>query len=158
RDLALIDGWTQCRRAELTRCLGDLARVDVEEHVASVSKQSKKTAAKTVRRAKTLAAHPAFADALGAGQLSTDHVDALSHTLGRLDRAGRNRLAAEAPRLATVAAGSTPEDFEKTLARETSSWVDREARLRHQRRCTGLKHWIDKDSGMIRLNGQFDPE
>jgi Domain of unknown function (DUF222) len=111
-------------------------------------------------RAATAAAVPELGAALDAGDVSGEHVDAMTGAMKGLAPEHREELAARGGRLAAIAAQSTPEQFQRTVAAEARSIEadDGIARLQRQKRDVRLRCWTDKDSGMIRLSGWFDPE
>ena len=63
-------------------------------------------------------------------------------------------------RLAGVAAVSSPEEFTKAVkaAVQDVQADDGLCRFERQRRATALRTWVDRETGMVNIRGQFDPE
>ncbi|MCU1394280.1 MAG: hypothetical protein JWM34_2708 [Ilumatobacteraceae bacterium] len=164
RVVARVHGIADVVGARLTRWLATLAESEAsmfpEADVAAAARSSRGTGDRATKRAKTLGEVPELEAALGAGEVSLDHVDAVTRVLKRLSAADRSALAADGARLAAMAAGSTPEQFEKRLKREIARRDPREgaARLAAQQRANRLRHWTDEDTGMVIIRGEFDPE
>ncbi|MGD9705265.1 MAG: hypothetical protein AB7Q42_00010 [Acidimicrobiia bacterium] len=130
-----------------------------EQVTASVTRRSLRDATRVQERAATVTAVPAFAEGLTAGTVSGAHVDVLAAALRELSAGQRERLVARSPRLVAVAGEATVEEFRRTLTREVRSITadDGASRLERQRREVRLRTWTDADTGMVRLDGRFDP-
>ena len=128
--------------------------------MAAASKTSRRAAGRATKRAATLDSVPELEATLGAGECSTEHVDALARALQRLQAEQREQLAAEGERLAAIAARTTPEEFDKVLKREVGRLDPGEAtdRLTRQRRAARFRSWTDSDTGMVCFRGELDPE
>ena len=163
RDCGQIASFVESVRLRAITCLDalpDSASFDNQSTVAGAARGSRRQAQAAEKRATTVAQMPALADALGDGAVSSDHVDAVAQALSRMDPADRPKLAAQSDWVATMAMRLTPEQLAKKLQERTRelSADDGVAVLEQQRRATFLRHWTDKDSGMVCLYGQFDPE
>ncbi|MCU1365235.1 MAG: hypothetical protein JWN39_874 [Ilumatobacteraceae bacterium] len=162
--LGRLQGWKDVRHAQLTRRLNSLAdscpSMFPDADVAAAAKTSRRGADRSSKRASTMGEVPDVEAALGAGRVSGEHVDLLGAALARLSPMDRARLAADGARLATVAAGLTPEQFDRFLRGEIARLdsTEGEERLRRQKLANGLRWWTDPLSGMLRLRGEFDPE
>ncbi len=115
-------------------------------------------AVKATQRARTLAATPQLAGALGDGGTTAAHIDVITRAAGQLPTAQRDKLLARADQLVAVAEVSTPEQFARRVAIEAKriqadDGIDRLAR---QRRNVRVSTWVDAD-GMWNLRGLFDP-
>ena len=157
----------RCVRARLDRVEAEVARRletvtgTPERDVAKGARRSNRHGAKVVARAAALTATPELSDALDAGDLGGEHVDAFTKVLGALDGPVKLRLAEAAPDLIEQASSfSTPEEFAASLnmAAEQIAADGGTSRLERQRRATRLRTWTDRATGMWRLSGTFDPE
>jgi len=163
REIAHILSWAEAQRARCTRRLQVLAEphaLDPRQVVAGTGRMSGRDAQQVLRRSEALALVPAMEVALETGRVSPSHVDSLARGVARLDEPRRTEFAQRSRHLATLAAASTPEEFDRTVKRlvaslETDGGV---SRFQQQRRNTYLKHWTDRDTGMFCIHGEFDPE
>lgn len=154
-----VRGWLEARLLEMTARLATVSSFP-ENDLAVASRTGQRSAATVVKRAETMVSMPALGAALGAGQISTEHVDVATRALRRLKAADRPGFAARAERLALIAARTTPDEFDQSLQRETEQITagDGSDLLIRQKRAARLRTWIDKATGMWCLNGRFDPE
>ena len=163
RDCARITSFVESVRLRAITCLDALPQsssVENEDIVVQVSRGTRRQAQAAQKRAETVAHMPALADALQNGQIGSAHVDTVAQALSRMERNDRSKLQVDSDWVAEMATRLTPEQLSKKLqqrARELSS-DDGIAILERQRRAAFLRHWTDKDSGMVCLYGQFDPE
>jgi len=159
-----VRGWIDVYEARLARRLAEIAETNMsilpEADIAAASKSTQADASKTTRRAKTLAAVPELEDALAAGDVSAEHVDAVTRAARRLRPEDRSKLTGDGERLAEIAARSTPEAFEKHLKSEIARIDSREGgeRLLRQKRAIRLRSWTDKESGMVIVRAELDPD
>ncbi|MGZ7020004.1 MAG: DUF222 domain-containing protein [Ilumatobacteraceae bacterium] len=94
------------------------------------------------------------------GAASAGHVDVLTRALRELDPQQRERLVERGQVLAVAASQLGRDEFARVVRGElrrihADDGVDRLAR---QRRATSLRTWVDRESGMWCLRGEFDPE
>ncbi len=84
----------------------------------------------------------------------------LARSVAGLDTATQVRLADRGGFLAEVASRTTSGEFRRTLRDEIrrAQQDDGIAKLDRQRRATRLRTWIDLETGMWCLRGEFDPE
>jgi Domain of unknown function (DUF222) len=112
-------------------------------------------------RGDAAAAMPVLGELLGSGEVSGEHVDAVSRALRAAPAGVRLALreAVEEILARAVASGSSPEELSSRLAEEAVRLEadDGVARLERQRRATRLRTWTDKRDGMFRISGAFDP-
>lgn len=158
--IARSESWFASRRAEIIRSLGELPGSFPEADVADTTGTTLNAATKETDRANTLQQSDAFADALDAGDIRTGHVDALTRATKNLTDQQARSLIDQQEELARVAGSSSIRDFEKHIrakAKALETEQDAEARLDKQRRDTRLRTWVDRDDGMWRLSGRFDP-
>ena len=131
------------------------------EHVAAkATRSSLRRAARTARRASTADAVAEVGAALAAGQISGEHVDAVTAGLEGLQPAQRALLAGHGATLAALAGQLTPDEFRRQVTKLVHQVQadDGVAKLQRQQRAVRLRAWVDKQSGMTRLSGEFDPE
>lgn len=103
---------------------------------------------------------PAFEDALGSGEVSGGHVDALAAATSGLDDASRERFATHGDDLLGQARWQSPEVFAREcreLARNVSG-DEGESLLAKQKRQCRLQRWIDTITGMHHIHAELDPE
>ena len=163
-ELARVKGWHDGLHVRLTRRLRELAvaspSILPEDDIAKATKTSRANANQATRRADTLDAIPVMEEALSAGDCSAEHVDSLGRAMKRLEPEQRSLLAGDGERLARLAKHSTPEEFDKALAKEIVRLDGREGtdRLTRQRRAARFRSWTDRNTGMVCFRGELDPE
>jgi hypothetical protein len=113
-----------------------------------------------MQRVDTLEKFPHMREAVLSGDISAHHIDAITRALRHLDVNAFQLFADDESRLVGVARRTSPDNFSRfvqqtALRAEHDSGVDTTER---QRRRTWLRHWVDSDSGMVRLHGELDPE
>jgi len=88
RQTRQVRGWVDVFDGRLARRLAVIAASDMsilaEADIAAASKSTQAEAAKTTRRAKTLGEVPQLEQALAAGDVSAEHVDAVTRASKRL--------------------------------------------------------------------------
>ena len=99
-------------------------------------------------------------DALAAGEIAGEHVDAVTAELKDLTPPQQALLAGKGEQLALAAANSTPDEFRRQVAKIARQLCadDGMAKLERQQRAVRLRAWFDHVTGMLRLSGEFDPE
>ena len=143
----------QRRLAELT--------ASADSDVATAARRDPRHGDRVRTRSETAAAIPVLGDALRSGDLSGDHVDAVTKALKAAPETVRGRLCDVVAGMVdeVVASGLAPQDLAQRLGDETKQLEadDGVARLERQRRATRLRTWTDKHDGMFRVSGCFDP-
>ena len=165
-DVAALQRFLQAREVDLNRRLQQLAdespSTDPDAVNAKATGRSKSAAAKAHKRAKAAAEAPRLKDEMDAGRLSGEHLDAFAAAVAELAAHLRPALLALQDELAAEAGarGLTVEQFRAHLRAVVRGIEadDGQHRLTQQRRRTALRVWTDKDTGMGRISGQFDPE
>jgi hypothetical protein len=139
-----------------TRC----ASIFPEQVTAHATRTSLRHGARAAARAKTATAVTELGAALSAGEISGEHVDAVTAGLRDLTPPQRALLADRGAELALGAGTSTPEEFRGQVAKIVRELAadDGAAKLERQRRATRLRAWFDQATGMLRLSGEFDAE
>lgn len=163
-DLSCLTSWIETRRMILTRRLNELsttspsvAPVDI---LCSSSLISRSEARRDLSRADTLSLIPQLDTALGQGRISPAHVDAVSRTVSGLDETERKALAEHGDWLKLVASHATPDNMSRAV-RSTVARIRHDAGISHleqQRQNAYVRHWIDRETGMVCLRGELDPE
>ena len=159
-ELRRLKSWVESREVCVARALREVSSFP-EKNLADASRTNLRDAERVMRRAEAVEASPAFEQALNAGRVSGEHVDAFDRALRQLEPAARQLLADQAPRLAQVAEVSSVEEFAKTLRREArrlDSDADAEARLARQKTQVRMHSWLERDTGMGRWALHWDPE
>ena len=130
-----------------------------EDAAAKASKTTLRDAARKIERAKTVAAVPALGGALTAGAITGEHIDEYGKAAKALPAAARERLAAQASRLATIGEQNSFDDYAHAVRQAALAAQDDDGteRLQRQRHTTRLRTWIDRTDGMFCLHGRFDP-
>ena len=163
-DVAYVRRWLDGVELRAANRLADLATVTPsifpEQVIATATRTDLRAGARVVERAATGAQFGAVSRAVDDGRVSSAHVDVLTAALAGLPVHLRPALLAGGDRLAQVAERTTPSGFRRAVADEARRLEadDGIERLARQKRLVGLRSWLDRDSGMIRLSGQFDPE
>jgi hypothetical protein len=131
-----------------------------ERDVADATRVSLTEASRHFERAKTIEAVPELGQVLDAGQASAGHVDVVTRAMHDLNAVDRQRLAERGDALATAAARQSRDEFAKTVRRHVRQLAsgDGVERLERQRRAVRMRTWIDRDTGMWCVRGEFDPE
>jgi hypothetical protein len=163
-EIASIQTWVDQRKIELTRRLQQLASRSPSIHpqhvLATAGNTSRYDAYRELQRASTLDQFPDLAKVFASGQISTAHLDVMARTLHQLDPQESIQLAKRGEWLNTIATHTTPDNFARAVKHEVARIHNDggAAKLERQRRDALLRHWLDRDSGMIHLHGRFDPE
>jgi hypothetical protein len=159
-----LRSWVESRTLAVTQRLNELANetpgIFPEQIVADATRVSLSQAIQPFRRAEAVELLPAFGMALASGAINVDHVDVLARKVVGLDNQTRQRLIDRDEFLTDVATRTTSDEFARTLRIEIrrAQQDDGIATLERQRRNTRLRTWIDVETGMWCLRGEFDPE
>jgi Domain of unknown function (DUF222) len=163
-DVRRLRGWLDSIEVSAARRLGELASASPSmfpEHVAAEAGRIPLVeASKGFDRAKTTEAIPQMGAMLTLGEASGGHVDVVTRAMRQLTPDQRRRLAERGDALAAAASQLPRDEFARTVRAEvrrihTDSGIDR---LLQQRRNTSLRTWVDRETGMWCLRGEFDPE
>jgi hypothetical protein len=163
-DVRRVRGWLDSIEVAAARRLAELATASPsmfpEQVVAEASRVSLTEASKGFDRAQTTADIPQLGSALQHGDTSGGHVDVVTRALRPLTADQRARVAERGDVLALAASQLSRDEFARTVRTEirrihTDDGIER---LQRQRRNTHLRTWIDRDTGMWCLRGEFDPE
>jgi hypothetical protein len=159
-----VRSWLDAREIADRRRLEDFKApfgATPDQELARSANLSRRDADTVNTRAQTVSDVPQLGDALADGAVTGAHVDVLGRGLKALEPADRQKLLDdEGARLARLARRQTPDEFTRTVKDTvTAAHADGGiANLQRQRRATRLRTWTDHLTGMIHLNGQFDPE
>jgi len=91
-----VRGWVDVFEGRLARRLSEIAESNMailpEADIAAASKSTHSEASKATRRAKTLGEVPQLEAALGAGDVSAEHVDAVARAARRVAARGPGQV------------------------------------------------------------------
>jgi hypothetical protein len=162
--LAVVQTWIDSQKILLGRRLDQLASaspaVMPEQVIVAACASTRADARRDMGRARVLSEVPQMESALHNGLITTAHVDAVVRATQQLDSRDKQQLLGQGEWLANIASHASPDNF----ARAVKAAVVRlgedagVGRLEQQRRRTWLRHWVDRDSGMVCMHGEFDPE
>ena len=157
-DLARLRAWCDSRELVLARAAAEASPAP-EADLAAGGRASARDADRAMSRAGVGDAAPSFEAALAEGDIGAGHLDAFGAGLRSLPADRRNDLLAQADELATIAAGVSADEFGRVVRRRARalSGDDGEGRLQRQRSASRLRTWTDRETGMWRLAGSFDP-
>ena len=162
--LAHVTAWVESRKLLLTRRLHALAAASPSivpaQVIASACGVTRSEAQRGVTRVSTLTLVPQLETALTTGSVSIAHIDAVAQAMSHLSEVEKQQVATQGNWIKMVASHTTPDNFARAVRRavqqvHTDSGL---TQLEQQRRRTFLRHWVDRDSGMVCLRGEFDPE
>jgi hypothetical protein len=163
-DVRRVRGWLDSVEVAAAARLVELATespaVFPEQIVATTGRMPLAQATPGFTRAKVTDAIPQLGLALAAGDTSGAHVDVVSRAMRDLNSQQRARLGERGDVLARAASELPRDDFAKVVRAEVRQIHsdDGIAKLERQKRATRLRSWIDRDTGMWCLHGEFDPE
>jgi hypothetical protein len=144
----------------LSRRLDELTPL-ADQDVSASARRSKRHGDRVRERVRVADQLPVVAELFAAGELSGEHLDAVSKALKAAPESIRLELANSAKEVVAQAAASgfTPDELADRLASEAKRLEadDGVARLERQRRATRVRTWTDKHDGMFRISGWFDP-
>ena len=131
-----------------------------EQVIISATSSSRPDARRDMQRVRLLDEFPQMKDAVLAGDVAAQQIDVVARAVRHVDANTRALLAADESWLVNVARRTTPENFSRALHQavmraEQAGGGDPTER---QRQRTWFRHWVDNDSGMVRVHGEFDPE
>jgi Domain of unknown function (DUF222)/HNH endonuclease len=154
-----LAGWLESRRLAIVGRIGETSSFP-EQHIAKSSRTSQREAAKATKRAATAARSPELAASLAAGNVSGEHVDAVSKALGSIEPGARDAFNDQIAKLVPIAEHATPDEFERVVRKavEAANLVDGEERLARQKRAARVRSWLNRETGLWHIAGQFDPE
>ncbi len=164
RDVRRVRGWLDSIDVAAARRLTELGATSPsmfpERVAADAGRVSLTEASKSFDRAQTVTTIPQLGVALQLGDASGAHVDVVTRAMRQLTPDQRDRFVERGDVLALAAASLPRDDFARTVRAEvrrihTDEGIDR---LQQQRRNTSLRTWVDRDTGMWCMHGEFDPE
>ena len=162
--LAAMSAWTESHKISLVRRLQQLSQqssaVSPTDILAATHGGTRTDAKRTVARVSTLDLVPQLNEALHAGAVSVAHIDAVTSAFSQLEDHERARVAERGDWINMVATHSTPDNFARAVRHAVRQLHNDEGLsvLERQRKRTFLRHWVDRDSGMVCMRGEFDPE
>ena len=159
-----VRGWLDSVEVAAAARLAELAVVAPsmfpERVIADAARVSLGEASKGFDRARTVDTVPELGAVLHAGETSGAHVDVVTRALRGLNSDQQQRLADRGDVLARAATQLPRDEFARAVRAEVRRVCadDGIARLQRQRRDTSLRTWVDRETGMWCLRGEFDPE
>lgn len=163
-DVRRLRCWLDSIEIAAARRLAELAATSPamfpEQVAADAGRVSLVEASKGFDRAQTTTAMPQMGSVLARGEASGGHVDVVTRAMRQLTPDGRDQFAERGAELALAASQLSRDEFARVVRSEvrriqTDDGIDR---LQQQRRNTRLRSWLDRDTGMWCLRGEFDPE
>ena len=165
--LATHQAWCDAlkvRIARRQRKLADQGHAEPAHDLLSRhGQQSAKDAKAAAEREQVCTALPSFEDALGAGDVSAGHVDAIAHATRNLDDELVAEFHAAEDDLLACAATQGVDVFErgcrdlaKHLVAQSQTKSDADE-LDEQRKRSKVKRWVDKRTGMCHTHLELDP-
>lgn len=150
--------WLDAVEVSLTRQLVECDPMP-EAHLAAASRSTRRRVDDLVRRCATADKAPGLADAMAAGEVSGEHVDIVGRALAGATPDVASGLLQQIDELIPIAAASNPDEFARAVRQRIHRLEADEgvSRLERQRKATRLRCWLDRDTGMWRLVGEFDP-
>ena len=164
RAAAVVNGLVESVRLRAVARLHDLADAgggfDPDQQTAAAGRTSRRSAARSGKRAATARQFPQLGAALERGDVSGEHLDAVAQAMAKLDPAERELLAVEADWIQRVAERCTPDDLAAALRRKIGELMQARAvdLLERQKRAVTARTWTDRDTGMVHLRAELDPE
>ena len=167
-----LRSWLASIEVRCARRTSELAATGQSEPAESLlgdeGQRSTRDAVGITRRSHACDAMPSFEEALAAGVISGDHVDAVARVLRGLDAEVRAvfigyeaQLLVAATRERIVMFDRTCRDLAKCLIaeRDRDAGVDTEAaEFERQRAAAKIRQWVDTDTGMHHTHVELDPE
>jgi hypothetical protein len=152
-----VRAWLDAQHAGL---VAQLRVVDSfpEKSIADAARTSLGQAAKSTERSEMLDRTPTLAGALSDGEITAEHIDAVTRLSKKLDGARREQFVERANGLAEVAKAGTVEEFARRLELEAKKLQEDGGldRLERQRRNARANSWVDHE-GMWNLRARLDP-
>jgi hypothetical protein len=157
-DLGRLQAWCDSRELVLARAACAVSPAP-ESDLAIAGRQSARDADRAIVRARVGEQAPELCSAMAAGDVAAGHLDAFGAGLRSLPQSLQPDLIAQAGDLALVAGRTSPDEFARVVRRRVRGLLvdDGLDRLTRQRAATRLRTWVDRESGMWRLSGEFDP-
>ena len=167
-----LRSWLASIEVQCARRTSELAAAGQSEPAESLlgdeGNRSTRDAVGITRRTHACDAMPSFEDALAAGLISGDHVDAVARVLRGLDAEVRAEfisheavLLVAATRERIVMFDRTCRDLAKCLVaeRDRRAGLDTEAAdFERERAAARIRQWVDKDTGMHHTHVELDRE
>lgn len=166
----VLDWWRQVRNwgdsievacaARLSELVTAEPSMFPERVVADAARLSMNESVRRFDRVTTTTAIPELGAAMADGATSGSHVDVVTAALRGLSGEQKMLLAERGPQIAHAASELSRDEFARHVSRQVKDVCadDGVSRLERQRRNTRLRTWIDRDTGMCSLKGEFDPE
>ena len=164
KKLSEVQAWVDSFHVHLTRRLQEISAVSQavlpEQVLTSASGMTRSDARRELKRVEILNEFPQLESALQMGAVSSAHIDIVARNMNSFSTEERVHISQQSEWLANVATHSTPDNFSRAMKQAVMRLTSHNEleRLEQQRRKTWLRHWVDRDSGMVCMHGEFDPE
>jgi hypothetical protein len=156
--IAALVAWCESQRL---RCVTRLRELGDEpaEFLSGSGAVTPREAGTAIRRAETSTLVPAFADALGRGEVGAGHLDELSRSMRRLSADQQQRLLERSDELIAIAAACHADDFGRELRRHERSITkdDGVGVFRRLQASVRVRDWVDCEDGMHVWMLRVDP-
>lgn len=131
-----------------------------EQVIVSATSASRPEARRDMQRVRILDEFPQMKDAVLSGDVAAHQIDVVARAIRHVDANTRALLTADESWLVNIARRTTPENFSRAMHQavitaEQAAGSDPHER---QRLRTWFRHWVDNDTGMVSVHGEFDPE
>ena len=160
-----LKAWLASRDVSMSRTLMGLNAADrtvsPEREFALATRGTDFDGWRATARVDVIDLLPIVEAGLGNGVVTVAHLEIITGITKRLNSDERARFAEFDSEPAAAASTLPPSEFRKIgnqLLRKVlapSSAIDR---FKHQQAKTFLQHWVDRDTGMFCVRGEFDPE
>ena len=163
-DARRVRGWLDSIEVAGARRLAELAETSPamfpERVAADAGRVSLVEASKGFDRAQTTTAIPQMGVVLASGDASGAHVDVVTRAMRQLSPDQCDQLGDRGDQLALAASRLPRDEFARLVRTEVRRIQidDGIERLQQQRRNSRLRTWLDRDTGMWCMRGEFDPE
>ena len=150
--------WCESRQIVHAQSLAGVASFP-EKVFADAARTNLRGATRVFERVEVVTAVVGLGDVLARGETTGEYVDAVGRAIRSLEPEQRPELLEQGGRLSEVAKHATFDEFVRVVRDEVQRIQadDGASRLERQRRATQLKAWFDKQTGMWKITGEFDP-
>jgi Domain of unknown function (DUF222) len=163
-NIRLVRSWLEVKEAEFARrqdlLAASIGARPAADALAQANKTSRRSAERAAARASTLGETPELGRQLAKGNISGEHVDALTVAAKALDDVRRTELLDLDGELALAALSKTPEQFGRYVRRTIQQLSDDDGvdRSEQQREQAQVTLGMNAASGMGEIRGELHPD